>query len=103
MVSLEDPDLREFARAVRGDARPLYFWRDNIGNEVDLLLEQNGSFTLVEIKSGQTFQPSWLQAQGTVERHIGELTRRGLIYGGDIDFDRTDAAVIGWRSLARAD
>lgn len=90
-------------RAVRGDARPLYFWRDNIGNEVDLLLEQNGSFTLVEIKSGQTFQPSWLQALGTVERHIGEVTRRALIYGGDIDFDRTDAAVIGWRGLARAD
>ena len=90
-------------RAVRGDARPLYFWRDNIGNEVDLLLEQNGSFTLVEIKSGQTLQSGWLQALGTVERHIGEVTRRALIYGGDTDFDRTDGTVIGWRSLARAD
>ena len=90
-------------RAVRGDARPLYYWRDNIGNEVDLLLEQDGGFTLVEIKSGQTFQPGWLQALGTVERHIGEATRRALIYGGDTDFDRTDTAVVGWRSLTRAD
>lgn len=39
-------------RAARGDGRPLYYWRDNIGNEVDLLLEQDGGFTLVEIKSG---------------------------------------------------
>lgn len=89
-------------RAVRGDARPLYFWRDNVGNEVDLLLEQEGGFTLVEIKSGQTFQTGWLQALGTVERHIGAVTRRALIYGGDSDFDRADATVIGWRSLVRA-
>ena len=90
-------------RAVRGDARPLYFWRDNIGNEVDLLLEQDGGFTLVEIKSGQTFQSGWLRVLGTVERHIGAATRRALIYGGDTDFARTEATVLGWRSLVRAD
>ena len=72
------------------------------GNEVDLLLEQDGGFTLVEIKSGQTFQSGWLQALATVERHIGSATRRALIYGGDTNFDRTDAAVISWRSLANA-
>lgn len=89
-------------RAVRGDARPLYYWRDNIGNEVDLLLEQGGGFTLVEVKSGQTFQSDWLRPLETVQRHIGEATRRAVVYGGDIDFDRSDAAVIGWRSLVRA-
>ncbi|MFN0161104.1 MAG: ATP-binding protein, partial [Burkholderiales bacterium] len=68
-------------RAVRGDSRPVYFWRDNIGNEVDVLLEQGGGFTLVEIKSGQTFQTGWLASLGTVQRHIGESTRRALIYG----------------------
>lgn len=89
-------------RAVRGDARPLYFWRDNIGNEVDLLLEQDGGFTLVEIKSGQTFQSNWLHALDTVQRHIGGATRNALIYGGDTDFERTDANVLGWRSLVSA-
>ena len=90
-------------RAVRGDARPLYFWRDNVGNEVDLILEQDGGFTLVELKSGQTFQSGWLRALGTVERHIGPNTRSALIYGGDTDFERTEATVLGWRSLVRAD
>lgn len=56
-------------RAVRGNAQPLYFWRDNIGNEVDLLLEQDAGITLVELKSGQTFQPGWLQSLNTVQRH----------------------------------
>ena len=90
-------------RAVRGDARPLYFWRDNIGNEVDLLLEQDGGFTLVEIKSGQTFQSGWLRSLDTVGRHLGGTTRNALIYGGDTDFERTDATVLGWRSLVLAD
>jgi predicted AAA+ superfamily ATPase len=80
-------------RTARGDARSLYWWRDNIGNEVDLLLEQDGGRTLVELKAGQTFQRGW---------HIGRETRRAVVYGGDSDFELSDASVIGWKSLARA-
>jgi hypothetical protein len=89
-------------RAARGDARPLYWWRDNVGNEVDLLLEQDGGYTLVELKAGQTFQRGWLSALHTVSRHIGSETRRAVVYGGDSDFELSDASVIGWKSLARA-
>ena len=32
----------------------LYFWRDNIGNEIDLLLDKGLTITPIEIKSGQT-------------------------------------------------
>lgn len=89
-------------RAARGDGRPLYYWRDNIGNETDLLLEQNGGYTLVEIKAGQTFQRGWLSALDTVSRHIGTMTRRAVVYGGDSNFELSDATVIGWKSVARA-
>ena len=64
-------------RAVRGNAQPLYFWRDNIGNEVDLLLEQDGGITLVEVKSGQTFQPGWLQTLTMVQRQMSQNIRTG--------------------------
>ena len=89
-------------RAVRGDARPLYFWRDNIGNEIDLLLEEGNDHILVEMKSGQTFQSEWLKNLQTVDRHIGGRTRRALIYGGDTSQARADVRVIGWRDLALA-
>ena len=101
-------------RAVRGNAQPLYFWRDNIGNEVDLLLEQDGGITLVEVKSGQTFQPGWLQNLTTVQRHMtqnmsqhAELpavhpTRNAVLYGGDLSATRSDAELVGWRDLVRA-
>jgi uncharacterized protein len=90
-------------RAVRGDKQPLYFWRDNIGNEIDLLLEQNGQITLVEVKSGQTFQSEWLQGLRTVERHLGAPTSKALIYGGDSSQTRDDIAVVPWRGLGLAD
>ena len=89
-------------RSARGDSQPLYFWRDNIGNEVDLLLEQGGGFTLVEVKSGQTFQPEWLRTLDTVQRHIDKPTRRALVYGGDTSFARSDVAVVAWHDLALA-
>ena len=89
-------------RAVRGNAQPLYFWRDNIGNEVDLLLEQGGGITLVEVKSGQTFQLGWLQSLKTVQRHMNQPTRNAVLYGGDLSAGRTDAELVGWRNLVLA-
>lgn len=90
-------------RAARGDAQPLYFWRDNIGNEADLLLEQDGGLTLVEAKAGQTFQPDWLRSLATIDRHLrGQQTRRAVVYGGDDSYRREAAHVIGWRDLVRA-
>ena len=32
----------------------LYYFRDNVGNEVDILIDQGSTIVPVEIKSGQT-------------------------------------------------
>jgi uncharacterized protein len=47
----------------------LYFWRDNVGNEVDLLIERAGVLWPVEFKSGATFQREWLAPLHTWARH----------------------------------
>ena len=44
-----------------GSANQLYFWRDNIGTEIDLLIERAGVLWPVEMKSGATFQAEWLR------------------------------------------
>jgi len=90
-------------QSVHGAGQPLYFWRDNIGNEVDLLLDAEDRPTLVEIKSGQTFQSEWLRGLATVDRHLGGNTRRALLYGGSASHNFQDVEVIGWRDLARAE
>ena len=90
-------------RAVRGDKQPIYFWRDNIGNEIDLLLKQDGGITLVEIKSGQTCQDEWQRALQVVERHLGFTARKAVLYGGDMAQARQGAQVLPWGDLRFAD
>ena len=63
--------IAEFGKHLRhsGAAGTPYFWRDNIGNEVDLLIERAGVLQPVEFKSGATFQPGWLRPLHTWQRH----------------------------------
>lgn len=46
-----------------------FFWRDSVGNEVDLLIEKGASLWPVEMKSGATFQRDWLRSLQTWQRH----------------------------------
>ena len=47
----------------------MFFWRDHVGNEVDLLIERADVLWPVEFKSGATFQPDWLKALHAWARH----------------------------------
>jgi hypothetical protein len=63
--------IGEFLKHLRhrgADGTP-FFWRDNIGNEVDLLIDRAGTLQPVEFKSGATFQPEWLKPLHTWQRH----------------------------------
>lgn len=91
-------------RAARGDARPIYYWRDNIGTEIDIVLEQGSDLTLVEIKSGSTYQDEWRKNLITVQRHLGESqsVSSAVIYGGETSQMRQNTAVIPWNQLTLA-
>ncbi len=41
-------------RFSRGLKENIYFWRDNVGHEVDCLIDQGMTLIPVEIKSGET-------------------------------------------------
>ena len=59
-----------------GLSNGLYFWRDNTGNEIDLLIERAGELWPVEMKSGATFQAEWLRGLQTWQRHA-KAARQG--------------------------
>jgi len=85
----------------QGREAPLYFWRDQHGHEVDLVIDQVASFYCIEIKSGQTFQKSFIQSI----RWLNKLqSSRGgaCIYGGDRDFQINDITVRSWKNGAQA-
>lgn len=86
-------------RVWSGERYECYFWRDNLGNEIDLLVESAQGLTAIEAKSGATFQPEWLAGIRTWWRHTSGARRNrpGLVYGGEASFWFENIAVLGWR------
>jgi predicted AAA+ superfamily ATPase len=65
-----------------GKSNNLFFWRDNVGNEVDLILVDGSKITPVEIKSGQTITNEYFKGI----QYWSKMTQTQggyLVYGGD--------------------
>ena len=64
-----------------GRVAPLWFWRTAHGAEVDLLIEQGGRFTALEMKFKETPDGADLKGFAALERMYGPscLTRRAVV------------------------
>lgn len=92
------------SRANAGVRDPLYFWRDNIGTEVDLILERGQDIAAVEIKSGITVASDAFNNLGKWQKYASERGQfsniyPGLVYGGDSRFTRLGVDVLPWGLL----
>lgn len=75
--------------ALNKGIRPeLYFYRDTYGNEVDLLIRENGQLTPVEIKSAGTFSLGFVKA---LERFrnldLKHVVAGAVLYNGEQRFE----------------
>ena len=87
----------------RGRRTELWFWRDNIGHEVDLLLPAGSKLQPVEVKSGTTFAADWLRAPQRWAALAGaDALPPIIVYGGDVSFEQGGCRVVSWRDLAHA-
>ena len=81
----------------------LFFWRDNTGNEVDLIVENEKGLQPIEIKSGSTYASDWSQGlkkwQSLAQNSSLEPA---ILYGGESNFEREGLKVWGWRDIAFA-
>ncbi len=79
-----------------------YFWRDNTGHEIDLLLEQGEQLKAVEIKSGETIHPDFFKGLKYF-KNLGQLSKENLflIYGGLKNYQRSAANVLSWKNVGR--
>jgi hypothetical protein len=84
-----------------GEPVDLYFWRDNVGHEVDVLFETPGGLQAIEIKSGATFAADW---PASVLKWKGFTDSKALdpwvIFGGEGDYTRQSCRVMGWKEFA---
>lgn len=84
-----------------GSSTKFFYWRDNKGVEIDLLLDNGKKLVPVEIKAGQTFNESFLRNMAYWNSISGN-TGGVIIYGGDHEYQRSDKIeVTGWRNMAK--
>ncbi|MFP4261104.1 MAG: ATP-binding protein [Opitutales bacterium] len=87
----------------RGQRPALYFWRDHSGNEIDLLSEDAGKIHAIEIKSGETIHPNWLE--GLKWFHAlapDQVANTTIIYGGTRSTRRSGITITPWTDIGSA-
>lgn len=76
----------------------MYFWRDNSGNEIDLILEQDGRVDVWEIKSGATYHSDHFKGLRFWEKATGKVPAGGVVYGGDKDLATKHGRLLSWKN-----
>lgn len=90
---------QRYNRALPGNA---FFWRDNTGNEIDLLLEHGRRLQPVEMKSGQTPSGDYFSALRKWLALAGPRARRPVVvYGGERGMQREGVRLLPWREWPR--
>jgi uncharacterized protein len=80
----------------------LFFWRDKTGNELDLLLENSGGITAIEIKAGSTIISDYQKGLLFFKNLAGtKLVKTILYYGGNKIQKRSNGIhIFPWNKLA---
>ncbi|MFM7531920.1 MAG: ATP-binding protein [Rubrivivax sp.] len=92
------------SRMNAGLREPVHFWRDNVGTEVDVVLERGGAIAAVEIKSAPTVAPDAFSNLSKWRRYASERgsyasVHPALVYGGSRRYTRDGVDVMPWASL----
>ena len=81
---------------------PLFYWRDNKGLEIDLIIEKAERLMPIEIKSGETFNSDYTN---NLKKYLNLAKEKAVeptvIFGGDGDYTRDGIHVSGWRAFFR--
>ncbi|MCH7909649.1 MAG: DUF4143 domain-containing protein, partial [Candidatus Hydrogenedentes bacterium] len=91
----------------RGIRPEVYFFRDSHGNEVDLLIRENGAITPVEIKSAATFSKDFSKGLEKFKAlDLKHVTSGTVLFNGDRQFIVHDVRVMNplyvediWKTL----
>jgi len=97
--------LSELVKSRFNSARSmnLYFWRDNTGNEIDIIFEKNQELIPIEIKSGKTVTEDYFKGIKFWQK-IGGNQKAYVVYDGDIMQTRSNnIQVIPWKNLYQID
>ncbi|TZF82215.1 ATP-binding protein [Pedobacter sp. BS3] len=78
---------------------PLFFWRDNTGNELDCLIDEGLTVKSIEIKSATTLNNEFFKNLNYYNKLSGNDSENTfLLYGGNKNGTRKEAKVLSWKN-----
>lgn len=84
----------------RGERPPIYFWRDQKGNEIDLVLDLGGQLAPLEIKASSTFNNRFFKAIAWWHNIVDlPIVKSFVVYGGEQDWETETGQMISWQRL----
>ena len=88
-------------RLNEGKRDGLFFWKDNKGTEIDLMIEDGLALKAYEIKAGRTYNFSYFKNL-TYWRKLsgGKVEDCSVIYGGEIHQTTKEGRLLNWKEIA---
>ena len=83
----------------QGKIPKLYYWRDKLEREVDLIIENGANIIPIEIKSGQTVNKDFFK-NINYWKDLAKIPTGYLIYCGDEALNINDNQIINWAKLS---
>jgi uncharacterized protein len=83
-----------------GDGDNLFYWRDKTGNEVDIIAENEGKLTAIELKAGETINNDFFKGLNYFSALETPNTEKFVVYGGNQIQDRSNGiSVKSWNNF----
>ena len=79
----------------------LYYWRDNIGNEVDLILDYSNNQRPLEIKLGKTISSDFLKGTQYYQKLNTAAYQPVVLYGGDKNIVMSNTRILSYKQIHR--
>jgi predicted AAA+ superfamily ATPase len=78
----------------------LYYWRDKTGNEVDIVLDNAGKLTAMELKAGETISQDFFKGIEYFAALNNSPIKKILVYGGKEEQERSSGIIVKpWNKL----
>lgn len=81
-----------------GEESPLYFWRDQKGHEVDLIIDEGEFLFPIEIKSSSTFNKDFLTSIQYLNS-LQDFTKGRCVYGGEKKLQMHSCEILPWKEI----
>ncbi|OYU94388.1 MAG: AAA family ATPase [Bacteroidetes bacterium B1(2017)] len=73
-----------------GENDNLFYWRDKTGNEVDIITENEGNLTAIELKAGETISNDFFKGLNYFSTLETPNTEKIVVYGGNQTQNRSN-------------